>query len=446
LRKVEGHQKLLYPSSFLNQYDFKVTVSLLSDLLKSLAKDLNEEQTVGLDLLSGTDNVFLTGGAGTGKSHLLKTYLRGVDKDAMPILASTGAAAVLVGGRTFHSFFGLGILEGGAEATIERATKDRRVIRRLKKAGAIIIDEISMISGQTLAVAEQIARNARNSSSPWGGLRVVAVGDFAQLPPITRGSSKRDWAFLSPTWSISEFKNIHLKTIMRARNDSEFCLALHDARRGELSARLENILEWRQIHPSDEDEDATRLYARKVDVEKINQDRLEKIGSTSVFFKTAYHGDERYLKTLRTQAPIPEVIEVKKGAFVMLRQNDPKGRWVNGSLGHVEYVDDDGLEIKLLKGNTVEVEPVSFSMLDADGNEVASAKNYPVSLAYAITIHKAQGATLDKIVASLAGLWEPGQAYVALSRVTASTGLFIDAWDKRSFFADPAVLKSGLVE
>lgn len=423
-----------------------MAASLLSDLLKSLSKDLNEEQSNGLDLLSGTDNIFLTGGAGTGKSHLLKTFLRGVDKDAVPVLASTGAAAVLIGGRTFHSFFGLGILEGGPVATIERATKDRRVIKRLKKAGAIVIDEISMISGEMLAVAEEIARSARNSSSPWGGLRIIAVGDFAQLPPITRNAKQRDWAFLSPTWAMSEFQNIHLKTIMRARADAEFCLALHDARRGEMSERLHNLLEWRKTHQGDQDEEATQLFARKVDVEKINLGRLSKIDQPAMSFTTTYLGEERYLKTLKASAPIPEVIELKKGAFVMLRQNDTKGRWVNGSLGHIEYLDTDGIEVKLLKGGVVEIDPVSFAMLDADGKEVASAKNYPISLAYAITIHKAQGATLDRVVASLSNLWEPGQAYVAMSRVTSSEGLFVDSWDRKSFFADPAVLASGLVE
>lgn len=420
-------------------------MSLLSDLLKSLSKNLNEDQSQGLDLLSSTENVFLTGGAGTGKSYLLKTFLKGVDSDAYPILASTGAAAVLVGGRTFHSFFGLGIMEGGAEATIERALKDRRVTKRLKKAAAIVIDEISMISGEILSVAEQIARGARHSSQPWGGLRVIAVGDFAQLPPITRNSNQRDWAFLSPTWQMSDFHNIHLKTIMRARNDTEFCLALHDARRGEMSERLQQLLEWRKTQPTDQEEEATRLYARKVDVEKINLARLAKIVKPMLSYQTKYVGDERYLKNLKASAPIPEIIEIKKGAFVMLRQNDPKGRWVNGSLGHVEYADETSIEVKLLKGSTVEIEPVSFALLDADGKEVASAKNFPISLAYAITIHKAQGATLDKVVASLSNLWEPGQAYVAMSRVTSSEGLFIESWDKKSFIADPKVLESGLV-
>lgn len=420
-------------------------MSLLSDLLKSLSKSLNDEQSAGLDLLTGTENIFLTGGAGTGKSHLLRTYLKGVDKDAVPVLASTGAAAVLVGGRTFHSFFGLGIMEGGAQATIERALKDRRVVKRLKRAGAIVIDEISMISGETLSVAEAIARGARDASRPWGGLRVIAVGDFAQLPPITRQSTKRDWAFLSPTWAMSEFQNVHLKTIMRARSDENFCLALNDARVGDLSERLVNMLEWRQIQPTDDQEEATRLYARKVDVERINLGRLQKIERPLLSYPTTYLGDDRQIKALKNSAPIPEILEIKKGAFVMLRQNDPKGRWVNGSLGHVEYADKDSIEIKLLKGNTVEVEPVSFALIDADGKEVASAKNFPLSLAYAITIHKAQGATLDKVVASLAGLWEPGQAYVAMSRVTSSEGLFVEAWDRKSFFADPKVLASGLL-
>jgi ATP-dependent exoDNAse (exonuclease V) alpha subunit len=123
----------------------------------------------------------------------------------------------------------------------------------------------------------------------------------------------------------------------------------------------------------------------------------------------------------------------------MLRQNDPQGRWVNGSLGHVKRFGRQDIEIKLSTGRSIELERSKFSLLDAEGNETAAARNFPLSLAYAVTIHKAQGATLDKMIVSLRNLWEPGQAYVALSRVRSSQGLSIDGWDARSIFADPQV-------
>src|SRR5262245_52435234 len=177
-------------------------------------KTLNADQEQALEALQGTGNVFLTGAAGSGKSFLLRHYLRDRDPELFPVLATTGAAAILVGGRTFHSFFGLGIMEGGERATVERALRNRRLVRRLKKTEAVVIDEISMLAGTTLRAAEQIAREARGNTRPWGGLRVVAVGDFCQLPPVNAWGSGKEWAFLDPTWTKSEFEPAILREIM----------------------------------------------------------------------------------------------------------------------------------------------------------------------------------------------------------------------------------------
>lgn len=146
-------------------------------------------------LETSADNIFLTGRAGTGKSYLVRYFLKDRDPKTFPVVASTGAAAIVVGGRTFHSFFGLGIMEGGIEKTIERATKDRRVVKRLQKIGGFVLDEVSMIPGPALRAAEIICRIARKKHLPWGGARVIAVGDFAQLPPVTRGSQKKRMGF-----------------------------------------------------------------------------------------------------------------------------------------------------------------------------------------------------------------------------------------------------------
>ena len=160
-----------------------------------------------------------------------------------------------------------------------------------------------------------------------------------------------------------------------------------------------------------------------------------------VTFETEYKGGDMYQKALRQNAPIPEKLNLKREAFVMLRQNDPAGRWVNGSLGYIKSLREDEMEIKLLNGRNVCVPKSRFNMFDADGNEVASALNFPVNLAYAVTIHKAQGATLDKSVVDLRNLWEPGQAYVALSRVRNMADVHVAAWSPGSFKTDPEVEK-----
>src|SRR3990167_5286875 len=143
------------------------------DKISSNQAALTNCQTKGLDVLERQGNVFLTGAAGTGKSFLLQRYLAGKPSESFPVVASTGAAAVLVGGRTFHSFFGLGILEGGPGATVTRAIRSGKVVRRLNGACCVIIDEVSMLSGVTLKVAETVARRARGSGEPWGGLRMI---------------------------------------------------------------------------------------------------------------------------------------------------------------------------------------------------------------------------------------------------------------------------------
>lgn len=163
--------------------------------------DLTTSQKNALDVLENeTSNVFVTGFAGTGKSFLISKFLQNKDqRNDYPVLGSTGVAALLLGGRTFHSFFGLGFANNSMEQTIATACANRNVGVRLRKAKAIIIDEISMISGNLLTAAEAIARHFLQSSESWGGLRVIVVGDFAQLPPVERGSQK-PWAFLFPVW------------------------------------------------------------------------------------------------------------------------------------------------------------------------------------------------------------------------------------------------------
>lgn len=396
-------------------------------------------QTKALDVLERQGNVFLTGAAGTGKSYLLDRYLRGKGSDDFPIVASTGAAAVIVGGRTFHSFFGLGIMEGGPAAAVETALRSRRVLNRLQRASCVIIDEISMLSGVMLMAADAVARRARQSNEPWGGLRIIAVGDFAQLPPVTPGAQTKDWGFLHAAWEQSDFEPALLSTVMRTQ-DTEFLEILNFVRDGVVNDRVHDFLN-RHIHASSETIDATRLYPHRAKADAYNVLRLQTLPGKEYAVDTRYVGHERYLDSAKRNLPIPDTLLLKVGALIMMRKNDVSGeyKFVNGSLGHVLEVEEELLHVRLFTGEDIEVEKYKFLSLDGDGNEVMQAWNFPVSLAWATTIHKAQGATLDRMIVDLHQLWEPGQAYVALSRVRSGSGLLIERWSPSSIRADALV-------
>ncbi len=399
---------------------------------------LNDDQSRALKVLQGTENVFLTGAAGSGKSYLLGQFLKDRDSKAFPILASTGAAAILVGGRTFHSFFGLGIMEKGVQATVERATSNKLIAKRMKQTSGIIIDEVSMLSGPVLRAAEMIARKTRGNSTPWGGLRVIAVGDFAQLPPVNPYSPQREWAFQDDVWELSAFEPAVLHEIMRTQ-DTAFLEVLNSVRNGVVDSQVTTFLDARTASKPTSDFEGTRLFARREHVEKYNLMRLEEITTESKTFQTIYTGKPEEIEKFKKNSPIGDVITLKEEALVMLRQNDPERQWVNGSLGRIKEITDTELTILLLNRREIRVKPCEFTLLDAGGEPVVTAKNFPVSLAWAVTIHKAQGASLDCMIADLRGLWEPGQGYVALSRAKNPNALFLEGWHPSSLKVDPAV-------
>ncbi len=399
------------------------------------AESLNPDQRQALEILKGQDNVFITGAAGSGKSYLLRCFLSGTK---IPVLASTGAAAILVNGRTFHSFFGLGIMEGGFQATLERAIANKRLVRRIKKTETVVIDEVSMISGPTLRAAETICREIRGGLAPWGAIRVIAVGDFAQLPPVNPHIRAKEWAFLDESWARSRFHPVVLRQPMRTL-DARFLEVLNHVRQGRLTDEVRDFLNER-VRPQPATE-FTRLFPHRQTVESYNLQRLSLLPDPLHTFETIYAGTERDIENFRRHSPIGDQIQLKLGALVMLRQNDPQGRFVNGSLGLVQKISPEELAIELLNGRMITLEKASFSLLDAEGRMVVSATNFPLSLAWAMTIHKAQGATLDRVMMDLRRVWEPGQAYVALSRATDPAGLFLEGWRPEAILSDPVVTK-----
>lgn len=405
--------------------------------------DWTHDQQKAIEVLNRGTSCFITGGAGTGKSTVMRQWIRESTHDSdsrkkLAVLASTGTAALMMGGRTFHRFFGLGIMEGGKEAVIERALKSSSLKSRIKKTHTVLIDEISMIGAQEWETAEAIARKVLGKGIPWGGLRIIVVGDFAQLPPV-----QKPWVFQSPTWHETDLRILELKTIVRSE-ESSWAKVMSELRWGQLSKSSLEILESR-VQSLEAAHSGTRLFTRKFAVESYNQEQLNHLPGTPSVYSTLYVGKANRIDEIKKQAPIPEELVLKEKALVMFRNNDPEMRWVNGTLGYVVKLpspsayDEGEIEIELLRGKRVKVEKANFGLLDAEGEVIASAKNYPLNLAWACTIHKAQGATLDQLHVDLSGTWEHGQAYVALSRVRKLEQLTLEAWNPRWIIVDPLV-------
>lgn len=401
---------------------------------------LTDDQQIALKVLNSHKNAFITGGAGTGKSYVLSQYLKD-SPEKIPILASTGAAAVLLGGRTFHSFFGLGLMDGGLEKTVQRALKNKNLIYKIRKTKTIVIDEISMLNTETLNTAEMISRLAKESMEPWGGMRVIFVGDFAQLPPVERNTSQeRPWAFKSQAWISAEPKIVHLKEIVRCK-DQEYNHILAHVRQGIITGEVKKYLDTSVRLDSELPDNSPRIFARKNITDEYNNFKLDQLRKPLHSISSIFTGKSQVVESLKKQSPLPEILLIKEGAYVMLRQNDPKGRWVNGSTGWVREIKPDRLMVELENGRVHKLDKTTFSLQDGEGEVVASITNFPITLAYATTIHKSQGQSLGSIVGDLRQLWEPGQAYVALSRLTSGKGLHLIGWNPQSIRIDTQVLR-----
>jgi len=408
-----------------------------------------QDQENVLTALRGFDNVFVTGAAGTGKSYVFDKFFWSPEcrnrYDEIPILASTGAAAILLGGRTFHSFFGLKNMQGPIRRIIEEATESRFVQRGLREAECVAIDEISMLSAETLDAASQIASIVREDPNPWGGLRVLASGDFLQLPPISHAEQVATWAFQGEVWKRSNFRTALLREVVRSKEE-DFVKVLHKIRKGIYDDEIFYFLRDRMITAEDlEQFQGTRLYPHRRSVDRINRKYLDELPGEPLVFETTYDGDERYFDRLGRNIPIPkDHLELKVGALVMVRINAFDLSYVNGSLGTIVEIDPEGqwITLQMLGGRRGEISfgKQDFEWKNASGKVVARARNFPLTLAWASTIHKAQGATIDNVCVDLRGVWENGQSYVGLSRVRSVEGLKVMGWDEGSIRCDPSVV------
>lgn len=407
-----------------------------------MIKNLNAQQKKALkSLLNSKANLFITGAAGTGKSHVIKMFreIKKLQGEQIPMVASTGVAAILVNGITFNSYFGLGIMAGGKDNTIQTALKSRTVVERIIYTDTVVIDEISMISGEVLNAANELCQKIRKNKKFFGGIRIICVGDFYQLGPFTEENKKVDWAFDSKAWKTSQIKTIELTTIMRTK-DKVFLDILSKVRKGKVDVKVQNFLKKHTLTNSKNFVGA-RIFSRNHEVDSFNLTQLKNLEGHCFTFKTQFVGETFAVNKLKEQLCIDETILLKKGALVMMRVNNFQENYINGTLGIVTGVTPDVLTIKKLNGEVIHVKKHIFEFTDGNGEVIAKARNFPLTLAWAVTIQKSQGATLDKALISLDRLWLHGQAYTALSRLVSSQGLFISKWNKSSFIVDKKVLK-----
>ena len=426
-------------------------------------------QSQSLSILKTGANVFLTGEPGSGKTHVINEYVvylraRGIEP---AITASTGIAATHIGGMTIHSWSGLGIKTTLDKDGLNKIASSKYIAKRIQRTGVLIIDEVSMFPPDSFSMVDAICREIKQSSKPFGGIQIVLVGDFSQLPPVVRyptnqprrisGGVKTEaennsqttlieessacFAYDSPAWEQANPIVCYLTEQYR-QDDSNFLALLSAIRRNTFGRDHLCHLETRRIERQAAPKDTPKLFSYNADVDRVNDDILAKLPGETHVFAMSSQGLNVLVATLRKGCLSPETLHLKVGAAVMFTKNNQKEGFVNGTLGTVEGFDEDnGYPIvKTRSGRRIDVETMDWT-IEENGKIRARITQLPLRLAWAITVHKSQGMNLDEAVIDLSNVFEFGQGYVALSRVRRSSGLYLLGWNDRAFQVHPEVLE-----
>jgi len=381
-------------------------------------------QAEALDILKLGHNVFLTGPAGSGKTHLLNKYINYLKDNYVDvgITASTGIAATHMGGTTIHSWTGMGIKDYLTKVDLEEL-KERKYLRdRFQRTQVLVIDEVSMLHHFRLDLIDEICRHMKNNDTPFGGMQIILCGDFFQLPPIARaGEPAAKFAYESEIWSEANFKICYLEEQHR-QTDSAFLKVLNEIRGNKLSEEGMKHLTGRHNKRNIKELEPTRLHTHNIDVDLINQKELEKLHGQGREYDMDSKGKKPLIDSLKKSCLAPEVLKLKVGAKVMFVKNNFEAGYVNGTLGKVVAFDSEGPVVQTIHGKNIHVVPVTWN-IEEDGKAKATIGQYPLRLAWAITVHKSQGMSLDAIEVDLSKSFERGMGYVALSRVRSLDGL-----------------------
>ncbi|HIP35906.1 MAG TPA: DUF2075 domain-containing protein [Crocinitomix sp.] len=403
-------------------------------------------QDKAFTILKSGYNVFLTGQAGTGKTYLLNQFIKHLrkEKKRVAITASTGIAATHIKGTTIHSWSGIGIKQEITSKDINKLKRNEQFMDRIHQTDVLIIDEISMLHKDQLDSIHYILEACLGDPRPFGGLQVVLCGDFFQLPPVGKKNerSKDKFCFMSKSWQFADFKICYLtKQYRQTKND--LITILQEIRTQNVSSKSIELLNNAAKTQFKNKIEPTKLYTHNIDVDKINLERLSQLKTESYFYEAKTKGDKTIVNTLKKQVLAPNKIELKIGAKVMFVKNNTEKNIVNGTLGKViDFSVKDYPIVKTTNGRTITVYREFWIIEDENGNEIASYNQLPLRLAWAITIHKSQGMTLDVVEMDLTKTFEPGQGYVALSRLKDIDNLLLKGYNEKSLEVDTLALKA----
>ncbi len=457
-------------------------------------------QSSALDILQTGQNVFLTGSAGSGKTYTLNQYINYLRARRVPVAvtASTGIAATHMNGTTIHSWSGIGIKDELSERDLSTLARKQFLADRLKETAVLIIDEISMLHAKQLNLVNEVLKHVRKNDAPFGGIQVVVAGDFFQLPPIgSKGESNRDkFAFMSEAWLDAKFHICYLSEQHRqvsAEADGGIDLddILNQIRRQDVT--FEAIAALENTFDQDVDIKRTRLYTHNLNVNKINDKELAALDGEMRRFEASSVGDSKLVDTLKKTVRTQDDLILKVGAKVMFIKNNNELGVSNGTMGELigfatvkvddvstkekaqekakkdakaDMADDTSIVmdedddkkvdshkksktkdkpastqkmpvVRLNSGREVIAEPEEWIIEDETGDVLASYEQVPLCLAWAITIHKSQGMTLDAAEIDLSRTFELGQGYVALSRLKSLEGLKLLGMNTMSLQLDP---------
>ncbi|XP_071420701.1 ATP-dependent DNA helicase PIF1 [Pithys albifrons albifrons] len=403
---------------------------------------LSAEQEAVLGAVRSGKSIFFTGCAGTGKSFLLKRIVGSLPPNITYATASTGVAACHIGGTTLHAFAGIGSGKAPLEQCIQLAERPG-VRQHWLACQHLIIDEISMVDGKFFDRLEAVARAVRKRDEPFGGIQLIICGDFLQLPPVCKANEETKFCFQAKSWRKCIHINMEL-TEVRRQTDKTFVSLLSAIRLGRCTEEVTRQLMQTATNRSERDGIlATRLCTHKDDVEITNERCLQQLSGQVHTFE-ALDSDPMLVKLIDAQCPVGGRVDLKLGAQVMLAKNlDVSQGLVNGARGVVVGFESEqkGLpKVRFLCGVTQVIKMEKWVFKGPSGVHL-SRQQLPLKLAWAISIHKSQGMSLDCVEISLSRVFESGQAYVALSRARSLAGLRVLDFDPKVVRADPSVLQ-----